>query len=118
MSVNVDVNMCEEIFKRFGTIKGQIWSTSNLMKTEHIHARTCVFLPSVRKIIGLYIMSIASSSISNGRIHFGAIGGAILPEWNGRKESGRERGVNLRRERGIKRRGKKYRGSTKVERAK
>lgn len=92
---------------------------------ENGHAHTHMFLPpSIRKIIGLCIISIASlrSSISDGRIHFGAIGSAISPERNGRKESGREKGANLEREREKQkekgRRGKKHRGSTKVERAK
>lgn len=101
--------MCEESFERSNwIIKDPNRRSTNVRLDESGHAHTHVFLlPSVRKIIGLRIISIASSrsSISDGRIHFGAIGGAIPSERNGRKESGREKGANLRkRERNKKKR--------------
>lgn len=88
--------MCKEIIEKFNWIvKNPNRQTFDLMKTG-VYTHTRAFLlPSLRKLIGLhitsiYITSIRRASISNGRIHFGAIGSA-MPIQAERKERERKR---------------------------
>lgn len=106
------VHTCEEIFERLNWIvrDPRVQSaTVRLDENEHSRTHARVFT-SVRKIIGLYIISIAAPvrarrSVTVEFILERSRARYIPSERNGRTESGREKRASLRRERNKKKRG-------------
>jgi len=87
---NIGTYTCAKKFSKdlIGLLETQIQSASvRLDENEHARTHVHVFFQRAKHNWSLHYID---RRFGDGRIHFGAIDGAIASERNGRKESGRE----------------------------